>query len=230
MSSLGFGPCGYINLSSNKRSSHTDTAYSSPGSLWASLGSNLVHFDAGPGAAGEPHWTHGDRETELSWGSAGSRKERKESCCACWTFPRENSGSDGQDQKHTALQKKVSGTLERMGRTLKRNSVSLATHLISSVKKQMAKWVVGHRDSRSKRLTHTQVEAHTLSGYQVLPSGISGAGSVGEWHNTSTPRLQRRATSQRNTDRCGMSMTRTFKDRCISLTASLYQYCEVTRK
>lgn len=44
MSSLGFGPCGYINLSSNKRSSHTDTAYSSPGSLWASLGSNLVHL------------------------------------------------------------------------------------------------------------------------------------------------------------------------------------------
>lgn len=44
MSSLGFGPCGYINLSSNKRSSHTDTAYSSPGSLWASLGLNLVHL------------------------------------------------------------------------------------------------------------------------------------------------------------------------------------------
>lgn len=64
-----------------------------------SLGLSGFEFgplDAGPGAAGEPHWIHGDRETEPSWGSAGSRKERRRAAVLVGHFPERAVGQMGK--------------------------------------------------------------------------------------------------------------------------------------
>lgn len=110
MSSLGFGPCDYINLSSNEMSSHTDPALPSLGSLWVSLGSDLVQLELSQEQQESLAGHTKDRETEPPWGSGGSRKERRESsACTCLTFPRaKNSEPDGRVQKHIVLEKSMS--------------------------------------------------------------------------------------------------------------------------
>lgn len=217
-------------------SSHTDTAHPSLGSLWASWGSGLVQLELGQEQQESLTEHTKDCESEPCWGSAGRRKERRERGCTCLPFPRaKNSEADGRVWKHTVLKRSMIGTLECMARTLKRNSVSPGTHLISSAKN---KWLnglltfrtVGIRDWPMPRSRHTP---HSLTTKFYSPRSVDGFC----WKNDIILQSQgyrgevrlRERQADRQTD-SRMSMTGSFKDRCSRLTLSLSLYCKATRK